>query len=64
LTIIKLSASIYPPTVWLGASAEQADKQAWLLRSGISNWVWRTVSELKDTKDDAKDECEFYHLTT
>lgn len=57
LTIIKLSAAVYPAMSWLGISVDESSKEAWSLRSGISNWAWRTVSELKDTKEDAKDEC-------
>lgn len=56
LTIIKLSAAVYPAMSWLGISVDESSKEAWSLRSGISNWAWRTVSELKDTKEDAKDE--------
>ncbi|TEB35889.1 hypothetical protein FA13DRAFT_1752625 [Coprinellus micaceus] len=56
LTIVKLSASIYQPMSWLGISPDDATKESWTLRSVISSWAWRTVSELKDTKDDPKDE--------
>ncbi|KAF5315522.1 hypothetical protein D9611_004655 [Ephemerocybe angulata] len=56
VTIIKLSATIYPPMSWLGITFDETTKEAWTLRSGISSWAWRTVSELKDTKDDPKDE--------
>ncbi|RXW24152.1 hypothetical protein EST38_g1727 [Candolleomyces aberdarensis] len=41
---------------WLSLSPDDETKEAWSLRSGISNWAWRTVSELKDSKDDPKDE--------
>ncbi|KAJ3545357.1 hypothetical protein NMY22_g2475 [Coprinellus aureogranulatus] len=56
LTIVKLSASIYQPMAWIEAQHDDISKEAWILRSGISSWAWRTVSELKDTQDDPKDE--------
>ncbi|TFK29897.1 hypothetical protein FA15DRAFT_663190 [Coprinopsis marcescibilis] len=61
LTILKLSSSIYPPMSWhdLGTPSNpltEASEEEWSLRSGVANWAWRTISELKDAKDDPKDE--------
>lgn len=55
LTIIKLSANIYPPTSWASAEASASEEEfteEWALRWGISNWAWRTVSALKDGQDE------------
>jgi hypothetical protein len=63
VTIWKLSMAIYPPGSWLTASSANAVNfestpevivESWSLRSGLSNWAWRTISELKDAKDASK----------
>ncbi|KAG7452560.1 uncharacterized protein BT62DRAFT_983578 [Guyanagaster necrorhizus] len=55
-TVLKLSASIYPPGSWQGtSSAEQTPERAhesWTIRSVLSNWAWRTITELQDGKDE------------
>ncbi|SJL00348.1 uncharacterized protein ARMOST_03661 [Armillaria ostoyae] len=55
-TVLKLSASIYPPGSWQGtSSAEQTLESAhesWTIRSGLSNWAWRTLTELQDGKEE------------
>ncbi|KAF9480122.1 hypothetical protein BDN70DRAFT_878010 [Pholiota conissans] len=54
-TIIKLSSTIYPPTSWtscLDNASQGAFVEEWDLRSGISNWSWRTVSALRDGQDE------------
>ncbi|TFK42625.1 hypothetical protein BDQ12DRAFT_703078 [Crucibulum laeve] len=59
LTILKLSTSIYPPGAWINLSSAQRTQtsedieEEWSLRSSISNWAWRTVSELRDVKDES-----------
>ncbi|KDR81566.1 hypothetical protein GALMADRAFT_239590 [Galerina marginata CBS 339.88] len=56
LTIIKLSSTIYPPTAWTSYQSnflEAEGIEEWNLRSGISNWAWRTVSALKDVQDES-----------
>jgi hypothetical protein len=57
VTIMKLSTAIYPPGSWAKftpqpARADSFDTESWTLRCGLSNWVWRAVSELKDVKDE------------
>ncbi|KAF8201422.1 hypothetical protein BJ912DRAFT_1019387 [Pholiota molesta] len=55
-TIIKLSSTIYPPTAWtshLDNPSKEAFIEEWDLRSGISNWAWRTVSALRDGQDES-----------
>lgn len=60
MTILKLSTAIYPPGVWANISLEYDEgspdslEEAWTLRSGLSNWAWRTISELKDVKDESE----------
>ncbi|KAF8894572.1 hypothetical protein BD779DRAFT_1501845 [Infundibulicybe gibba] len=51
-TILKLSTAIYPPASWSnftpnGGNPEANFEEIWALRSGLSNWAWRTISELK-----------------
>jgi hypothetical protein len=53
LTLLRLSGAIYPPGLWLTVSKlpETLDEdimESWILRSGLSNWAWRTIEELKD----------------
>jgi len=67
VTIMKLSIAIYPPGSWAiptgkSTSVESSDFQAniiesWTLRCGLSNWAWRTISELKDVKDECEPFC-------
>ncbi|KAK0503214.1 hypothetical protein EDD18DRAFT_1136922 [Armillaria luteobubalina] len=55
-TVLKLSASIYPLGSWQRISlAEQtleSVQESWTIRSGLSNWAWRTVTELQDGKEE------------
>lgn len=59
LTVLKLSTAIYPPGSWLSASDKVPEEtsaeieESWSLRSGLSNWAWRTITELKDVKDES-----------
>jgi len=56
LTLIKLSASIYPSNAWAKVTTLTDDtSQEWQVRIGISNWAWRTISALRESPD----ECEF-----
>ncbi|KAG6889311.1 hypothetical protein C0995_001967 [Termitomyces sp. Mi166 len=56
LTILKLSTAIYPTGFWYSATNSSpdavGDEDEWILRSGLSNWAWLALSELKDVKDD------------
>ncbi|GJE87202.1 hypothetical protein PsYK624_032850 [Phanerochaete sordida] len=67
LTILKLSIALYPPGAWLRAAPpangesttpDEVSEEEWTLRSGLSQWAWRAISELReeageDTKDRA-----------
>lgn len=50
ITLVKLSMAIYPPGSWLHDASETGTdlEESWELRSSLSNWAWRTVSELKE----------------
>lgn len=53
MTLVRLSGAIYPPGSWLSSTlssgmSEEDVLESWNLRSGLSNWAWRTVEELKD----------------
>lgn len=58
MTMLKLSTAIYPPGAWTTPSIYgdtpdlDTSEEAWEMRSGLSNWVWRAISELKDVKDE------------
>lgn len=57
LTILKLANSIYPPGSWQyhalkPENGADALIESWTLRSGISNWAWRAVTELRDVTDE------------
>lgn len=53
-TILKLSASIYPPGSWQYYSLQDEDniQESWTIRSGLSSWAWRLINELRDVKDE------------
>lgn len=50
MTLLRLSVAIYPPGSWVKAAKSTGEDAAesWILRSGISNWAWRAIEELKD----------------
>ncbi|PPR03530.1 hypothetical protein CVT24_007016 [Panaeolus cyanescens] len=55
LTLIKLSASVCPPSAWVssyGSSQKDVYEEEWEIRSAISSWSWRTISALKDVTDE------------
>jgi len=60
MTMVKLSTTIYPPGGWTNPSVYgdtldvDASEEAWNMRSSLSNWAWRAISELKDVKDDSE----------
>lgn len=54
LTILKLLNAVYPPTAWTGAASDDEEtRHIWTVRATISSWGWRTISELKDVKDES-----------
>jgi hypothetical protein len=64
ITILRLSAAIYPPGRWAVEEAplspedpatDEALIESWTIRSGLSNWAWRLIAELKGG-DDGDDE--------
>ncbi|THG97815.1 hypothetical protein EW026_g4259 [Hermanssonia centrifuga] len=60
-TILKLSIAIYPPGCWLRpqkpvingepVEATGVDAEVWSLRTGLSQWAWRTISEFGEDED-------------
>ncbi|TFK76491.1 hypothetical protein BDN72DRAFT_885218 [Pluteus cervinus] len=58
LTILKLSTAIYPPGSWIPCAHVAASgttpfaEEEWNLRSTLSNWAWRAITELKEVPDD------------
>lgn len=60
LTLLKLASYIYPPMAWYNSKAllTEDGMEEWALRTGISSWAWRTLSDLNSVKDDPKDDGE------
>ncbi|KDQ33252.1 hypothetical protein PLEOSDRAFT_1099226 [Pleurotus ostreatus PC15] len=52
ITIMRLSVAIYPPGLWKRTPHSPDNEDVWELRSGISEWAWRTISELRENNDD------------
>ncbi|KAF9464652.1 hypothetical protein BDZ94DRAFT_1255595 [Collybia nuda] len=58
MTVLKLSTAVYPPGFWIRYSPDVervenfVSEDAWEVRSGLANWAWRVISELKDVKDE------------
>lgn len=64
ITILRLSTSIYPPGRWASVEAplspedpatNEALVESWNIRSGLSGWSWRFISELKGGDDGEED---------
>ena len=63
MTMLKLSMSVYPPGAWLTRAELPVDEnspdpkatrlESWNLRSGLSSWTWRVISELRDADEEA-----------
>ncbi|KAF4608425.1 hypothetical protein EYR40_000770 [Pleurotus pulmonarius] len=51
-TIMRLSVAVYPPGLWKREPHPSDSEDVWRLRSGISEWAWRTISELRENNDD------------
>ncbi len=55
LTVLKLLNAVYPPTSWTDAPSDDDEtRNIWTLRATISSWGWRTITELKDVKDESE----------
>ncbi|GBE82337.1 hypothetical protein BKA93DRAFT_760564 [Sparassis latifolia] len=63
MTILKLAMAIYPPGSWsrpqqlftdgISHESDAATLESWNLRSSLSSWAWRVISELRgDAEDD------------
>ncbi|KAJ3733049.1 hypothetical protein DFJ43DRAFT_1070861 [Lentinula guzmanii] len=50
-TLLKLNSYIYPPGAWRFSSSPDAEE--WQIRNMLSAWVWRTLMELKEVKDES-----------
>ncbi|EIW85225.1 hypothetical protein CONPUDRAFT_48689 [Coniophora puteana RWD-64-598 SS2] len=50
MTLVRLSFALYPPGSWMTStsSLNEITEDSWTLRSGLSNWAWRLISELRD----------------
>ncbi|KAH7916041.1 hypothetical protein BJ138DRAFT_1229379, partial [Hygrophoropsis aurantiaca] len=55
MTLVRLSSAIYPTASWMrdsiltsGEGVAQEITESWNLRSGLTNWAWRLIAELKD----------------
>jgi hypothetical protein len=52
LTILKLGAGAYPPGFWMTTADKDAPSEEWATRQGLSNWVWRLISELREVNEE------------
>lgn len=61
MTLVRLSCAIYPVGAWMRSSTNlfpvescetdgipEQVAESWSLRSGLSNWTWRLITELRD----------------
>ncbi|KAJ8078732.1 hypothetical protein PM082_013015 [Marasmius tenuissimus] len=57
-TVLKLSTAIYPTSSWIefptvdNVTDPDESHETWSLRTTISSWAWRIITELQDVKDD------------
>ncbi|TBU50670.1 hypothetical protein BD309DRAFT_944442 [Dichomitus squalens] len=55
LTILKLSAHLYPVGSWARSNTSPADAadfgEAWTLRSTLASWSWRAIDELRGDEE-------------
>ncbi|KAH9951320.1 hypothetical protein B0H21DRAFT_718473 [Amylocystis lapponica] len=62
MTILKLAMSVYPPGSWLrsqqssingtSSGSDEVILETWNLRSGLSSWAWRAITELRGDEGD------------
>ncbi|KAI0950311.1 hypothetical protein AcV7_008820 [Taiwanofungus camphoratus] len=62
MTILKLSMAVYPPAAWLTKQpspvdgdlqySEETILESWNLRSSLSSWAWRAITELREDEED------------
>ncbi|EMD38507.1 hypothetical protein CERSUDRAFT_113687 [Gelatoporia subvermispora B] len=53
MTILRLSMAVYVPAWWIRPSAQisildESSIESWNLRTGMSSWAWRVISELRE----------------
>ena len=59
MTILKLSISIYPPGSWLRTHkqtesvSDQQTEESWSLRTGLLDWAWRAIAQLRDEDEES-----------
>jgi len=63
-TTLRLVAQIYKPGSWIGISedSQKAVEEEWSLRSIVSSWGWRLVSELRNVNDEGVLRLKGYHF--
>ena len=59
MTILKLSASIYPVGSWqqplsMPEGSTDDPSESWSLRSTTASWSWRAIEELRGDEDNRK----------
>lgn len=60
MTLVRLSSAIYPAGAWMTTTtslfpeSSELDNspervaESWTIRTGLSNWAWRLITELRD----------------
>jgi len=63
-TTLRLVAQIYKPGSWTGVpkDPQQDVEEEWSLRSIVSGWGWRLVSELRNIKDEGVIRLKGFHF--
>ncbi|KAI0748021.1 hypothetical protein C8Q80DRAFT_1219351 [Daedaleopsis nitida] len=65
MTILRLSAAIYPIASWLQSSPPEASaeefSESWSLRSTLAAWSWRAIDELRGDEEDQPPHVVFGH---
>lgn len=51
--VLRLATAAYPSAAWVNADRD-ASSEEWATRQGLSSWVWRLISELKEVDEDGE----------
>ena len=64
-TILKLSIVLYPAGAWVhtnpttsdgeGSQTSEVIEESWNLRSGLSQWAWRAITELREDDEETSE---------
>ena len=65
LTILKLSLVLHPAGAWVrtnpttpdeeGSQTSEIIEESWNLRTGLSQWAWRAITELREEEEETSE---------